>query len=215
MLPSMSCELRVCEIFNSIEGEGRRAGKLAAFVRLAGCNLRCSYCDTAYAFEGGRFMTPEAIFSAVSEMDSVTITGGEPLTQDIHELLFLLRDHHVNIETNGSIRIDGYRAYRGVFFTVDYKLPSSGVQAAMLEDNFRILRPFDVLKFVVADRRDLDEARRVFFEVRPRCLVYVSPVFGRIEPADIVAYLKAYDLQEWRLQLQLHKIIWSPEKRGV
>lgn len=108
--------MNVNEIFFSIEGEGKRTGELAAFVRLTGCNLLCSYCDTKFAFYSGHEMTADEIADAVKDYRNVTLTGGEPLLQDCHELLSLLRNHEVNIETNGSIPIDGYLKYRNVFF---------------------------------------------------------------------------------------------------
>lgn len=207
--------MNVNEIFFSIEGEGKRTGELAAFVRLTGCNLRCSYCDTKYAFYSGHEMTADKIGDAVKNYRNVTLTGGEPLLQDCHELLSLLRSHEVNIETNGSIPIDGYLNYRNVFFTMDFKCHSSAATAAMIQDNLKILRAEDVLKFVIGNESDLEQAQEICTEFRPKSLVYVSPVFGAIEPAFIVDFMKQRHIENWRLQVQLHKIIWSPDKRGV
>ena len=211
----MQNEWPVNEIFFSIDGEGKRAGSLAAFIRLAGCNLRCSYCDTAYAFDEGKSMRIEAIAEAVKGWKNVTVTGGEPLCQDIHVLLQRLREHEVNIETNGSVDVTPYHAYPWVFFTLDYKCPSSGMESSMLEKNFQTLRPQDVLKFVVGDMEDLRTAQRVCEKYEPNCLVYLSPVFGKIEAKEIVEYMKAARYKNWRLQLQLHKYIWPPDARGV
>ncbi len=211
----MQSELKVNEIFFSIDGEGKRAGCLAAFIRLSGCNLRCSYCDTAYAFDEGRFMPVEEIAKAVEGWKNVTITGGEPLCQDIHGLLEALGDHSVNIETNGSMDVTPYHGYPHVFMTLDYKCPSSGVESSMLDRNFRTLRPRDVLKFVVGGVEDLRAARRVCEKYEPDCPVYISPVFGKIEAKDVVGYMKTERCGDWRLQLQLHKYIWNPNERGV
>ena len=211
----MQNEWPVNEIFFSIDGEGKRAGSLAAFIRLAGCNLRCSYCDTAYAFDEGKTMRIEEIAETVKGWKNVTVTGGEPLCQDVHGLLQRLREHEVNIETNGSVDVTPYHAYPWVFFTLDYKCPSSGMESSMREKNFQTLRPQDVLKFVVGDMEDLRTAQRVCEKYEPNCLVYLSPVFGKIEAKEIVEYMKSARYKNWRLQLQLHKYIWPPDARGV
>jgi len=160
-------------------------------------------------------MRIEAIAEAVKGWKNVTVTGGEPLCQDIHVLLQRLREHEVNIETNGSVDVTPYHAYPWVFFTLDYKCPSSGMESSMLEKNFQTLRPQDVLKFVVGDMEDLRTAQRVCEKYEPNCLVYLSPVFGKIEAKEIVEYMKAARYKNWRLQLQLHKFIWPPDARGV
>lgn len=212
----MKPELMVNEIFTSIEGEGKRAGEMAVFLRLTGCNLRCSYCDTAYAFEEGRKMTVREILGQVDKAyRNVTLTGGEPLCQDVHELLAGLSAHEVNIETNGSVDLEPYSGYGQVFFTVDYKSPSSGMEKRMLAKNFGNLRERDVLKFVVGSREDLEAALMACRRFEPCCHIFVSPVFGKIGPAEIVEFMKENLLTDWRLQLQLHKYIWDPGKRGV
>ena len=218
MLPSMSDNiLYVNEIFDSIEGEGKRAGELATFIRLTGCNLRCSYCDTAYAFKEGTPMTVQEILDKV-HYPNVTLTGGEPLMQDIRALLEALRSHNVNIETNGSLNIQNYFDLDNVFFTVDFKCGTSGMTKEMLPHNFKHLRKRDVLKFVVGSEEDLQQAKALYLfhydNLRNR-QVYVSPVFEKIEPAEIVEFMKKEHLRKWRVQLQLHKFIWDPMKRGV
>lgn len=208
-------KLRVNEIFYSIDGEGKRAGELASFIRLTGCNLRCSYCDTQYSFAEGEEMTPEEIVDALPACKNVTLTGGEPLMQDVHELLTLLRGKSVNIETNGSVDIRPYMGFPQAFFTLDYKCGSSGMKNKMMMDNFSLLRPQDVLKFVVGNMNDLDEAKNLCEDIKPICPVYISPVFGMINPSKIVQYMKDNFLFKWRVQLQIHKFIWRPEERGV
>lgn len=208
---------KVNEIFDSIEGEGKRAGELATFIRLTGCNLRCSYCDTGYAFSEGTQMTVPDILGHV-HYSNVTLTGGEPLCQNVSDLIDRLKSHVVNIETNGSIPLQAFADYSNVFFTIDYKCGSSGMSDKMYLRNFSKLRKRDVLKFVVGSREDLEEAVDIYQKHHVResgCLVYVSPVFGQIEPSCIVAFMKEKGLQKWRLQLQLHKFIWNPYERGV
>ena len=219
MLLSMSEteSLRVSEIFDSIEGEGKRAGELATFIRLVGCNLRCSYCDSTYSFMGGEVLTLEDILSQV-HYSNVTITGGEPLLQNLHPLLKKLQSNMVNIETNGSIDIRPYLSMSHVFFTIDYKCGSSGMNDKMFHQNFRELRKRDVLKFVVGSRADLEQAYKFYTKHAKAlrdCKIYVSPVFGEIEPVEIVDFMKKHNLRSWRMQLQLHKFIWNPDKRGV
>lgn len=210
----MSDKLFVNEIFNSIDGEGKRAGELASFIRLTGCNLRCSYCDTAYAFNTGVEMLVKDIVEQ-AEYRNITLTGGEPLCQDIHSLLKALSDRDVNIETNGSINIRPYLDYSNVFFTLDCKSISSGESGKMLMTNFANLRQRDVLKFVVGSDEDLKDFLAMYRLINPTCQVYLSPVFGRIEPARIVEFMQAHRLETCKVQLQLHKFIWEPTKRGV
>lgn len=215
----------VSEIFDSIEGEGKRTGYMAAFVRFAGCNLRCTYCDTAYALDEGdaeRWMTEEEILSAVAAFPwkRVTLTGGEPLLQDILPLCEALSDkgYAVNIETNGAVPLFDNRP-AGVFYTLDYKCPDSGMEETMRPDNYPLLTEKDAVKFVVGSRRDLEAMRKVMETVisalteKPE--IFVSPVWGKIDPKDIVEYIRQHGLQEARIQLQLHKIIWDPSMRGV
>lgn len=210
----MNYSLCVNEIFDSIDGEGKKAGQLATFIRLCGCNLRCSYCDTAYAFNEGQHMDIADIIAQVS-YPNVTLTGGEPLCQDIHALLAGLKGDSVNIETNGSMDIEPYFKYDHVWFTVDYKSLSSDMANRMLPENFEKLRPQDVLKFVVGDEADLRQALGVYRLYRPKCAVYVGAVFGKIEPRRIVEFMKENRLTDWHMQLQLHKFIWNPDDRGV
>lgn len=217
MIPEFKNMLVFNEIFDSIEGEGIRAGELATFIRLYGCNLRCSYCDTAYAFyEGTRLSLPEVLRKV--HYTNVTLTGGEPLCQPVRPLLEALQGHEVNIETNGSIDIRPYMEYDNVFFTVDYKCGSSGMNGHMELSNFMSLRSCDVLKFVVGNRADLEEAY-LLYQIYQRYLtdvaIYVSPVFGKMAPQDIVTFMKEHKLENWRVQLQLHKFIWPPTQRGV
>ncbi len=213
----MSEKYLVNEIFASIDGEGTRAGELANFIRLTGCNLRCSYCDTEYAFVGGKAMTCDEIIGQLNPaVKNVTLTGGEPLLQNCRELIAaLLSDGYmVNIETNGSINVDPYLV-AGVMVTVDYKCNTSGMSSSMLEENFTKLRDKDVIKFVVGSIKDLVQAEMLCDKINTRAKIYISPVFGQIEAKTIVEYMLERRRIDWRVQLQLHKYIWEPNKRGV
>ena len=218
--------LSVVEKFVSINGEGAHAGELAAFIRVKGCNLGCSYCDTKWANQSAAISaccTPDELAGWVERrgVKNVTLTGGEPLLQeDISELvdLLLAQGRRVEIETNGSIPLDRFakRELRPVF-TMDYKLPSSGMESAMRPDNFKLLNRHDTVKFVAGSSEDLERAEEIIGDYRldSRCHVYLSPVFGKIKPADMVSYMIENGMNAVRLQLQLHKFIWSPERRGV
>lgn len=217
--------MKVVEIFNSIDGEGKRAGLPTTFIRLYGCNLNCSYCDTRYGCEGNNYtdMTIYQIINLVNEIGckSVTITGGEPLIHvGIKDLIgeLLKLGFWVNIETNGSMPLlyFGYKHINGkIFYTVDYKCPSSGMESKMMCD-FEHLTEDDVLKFVVGSEEDLLAAKNFLLNVYhgdPQ--VYFSPVFGKITPEEIVDFILKNMMWDVKVQVQLHKIIWDPNKRGV
>ncbi len=216
----------VAEKFTSINGEGTHAGELAVFIRFRGCNLNCSYCDTKWANNDGcpaEIMTVEQLTEYVLDtgITNVTLTGGEPLMQEeIYPLIASLMSHgkRVEIETNGSIELKKLagQAYRPVF-TMDYKLPSSGMESAMNMENFSCLLREDTVKFVVGSVQDMERAAEIIgqYELSGRCSLYFSPVFGSIAPEKIVEFMKKRRLNQVRLQLQLHKYIWDPAARGV
>lgn len=217
----------VAEIFVSINGEGTRAGQLAVFVRFQGCNLCCSYCDTQWANQPDtpcRTMTAAEIKAEIYKtgVRNVTLTGGEPLKQEhILELLELLaqdNQFHVEIETNGSVPLAPFLNMENrPSMTMDYKLPSSGMEAFMCLDNLALLQRQDMVKFVSGSTTDLERARVVIdeYDLTQRCAVYLSPVFGQLEPETMVEFLKQHRMNGVTLQLQLHKIIWDPNARGV
>lgn len=287
------CALPVVERFVSINGEGPRAGRLAAFIRFAGCNLACSWCDTSWANVGNcahEDCTPDELVEWVAGSGAacVTLTGGEPALQP--GLPDLVRELHcsdvwgaglgaqrvVEIETNGAVDLASLHALREelaagrlpgavagdargageptrlsgqflasapgvqpgdprqlgagsaacvgdggcgcqVHFTVDCKMPSSGMTAEMLPGNYDLLRWGDAVKFVVASREDLECARDVIekYDLCDRCEVFLSPVFSCIEPSQIVDFMQEQRLSRVRLQLQLHKIIWPGQEKGV
>ena len=237
--------MKVVEKFVSINGEGTRAGELSVFLRFKGCNLRCSYCDTVWAYQPDcsyREESPEELLQYVIEsgVHNVTITGGEPLLQpEAGRLISLLVNHklpecnklrgtsmgkifgrnrlHVEIETNGAVDLKPFCHADRPVFTMDYKLPSSGCEEAMCLSNFALLMPEDTVKFVVGSLEDLDRAREIIeeYDLTNHCHVYFSPVFGAIEPVKIVEEMIKYQLNGVRMQIQMHKVIWDPEKRGV
>ncbi len=220
-------EFKVAEKFVSINGEGRRAGQPAVFVRFTGCNLNCSYCDTKWANEPTApytRMSAEGICGYVGKTGivNVTLTGGEPLLQpDICTLIEKLcgDGHIVEIETNGAADIlPAIKAgNENLTLTMDYKLPSSGMERFMLHDNYRHIRKCDTIKFVSGSEEDLHRTAEIIkkYSLTERCAVYISPVFGKIEPSRIVEFMLENKMNGVNLQLQLHKFIWEPNKRGV
>jgi len=210
--------VRVTEIFFSIQGEGTRAGRPCVFVRTTGCNLRCSYCDTAYAFTGGREMSREEILREVERHPCrfVLLTGGEPLLQeDLGELAreLLARGWEVAVETHGQLPLDGLP--REVVRIADVKTPGSGEPATDL-GWLRRLEPHDEVKFVVTSEEDfrwsLEVVRRHGLE--ESVAVLFSPVDGRVAAKDLARWMLESGVRA-RLNLQLHKIVWGPRARGV
>lgn len=212
--------MKISEIFLSIDGEGPRAGYLATFIRTFGCPLRCSYCDSLYALEGNDFvgMSIDLIMQEVEELGCkrVTLTGGEPIIQsDALALVSELaaNDYEVQIETSGAVDYIPYLSMGNVFVTADWKCPSSGMADRMLRDQVKYLRDIDVLKFVVGSKEDLLEMKEMYDKTAAQ--IFVSPVFGKIEPKDIVEFVKENRLYDARVQLQLHKYIYPVDMRGV
>lgn len=217
---------KVAEKFVSINGEGPRAGELAVFLRFCGCNLNCGYCDTRWANTSDvkhELASAEELVAYVKStgVKNVTLTGGEPLLQaDIARLIKLLgaSGAEVEIETNGSVPLQNIVSLSPrPAVTADYKLPSSGMEKHMLPENFSYLTLRDAVKFVVGDKRDLLRAEEIInqYGLTDKCRVYFSPVFRKIEPVEITEFMKERKLNGVRLQLQLHKIIWNPDMRGV
>lgn len=211
--------LVVNEIFHSIQGESRHAGRPCVFVRLTGCNLRCAWCDTAYAFEEG---TSRTVAEVADEVDAfgtryVLLTGGEPLLQPgVHDLAAVLleRGCEVAIETGGSL--DLAPLDRRVMVVLDLKCPGSGMSARNRWENLSFLKATDEIKFVIRDRADYDWAREVIARERldERCGLLLSPVHGVLSPRALSEWMLA-DRVPARLQLQLHKYIWPADMRGV
>lgn len=220
-------DYRIAEIFQSINGEGTHAGQLAVFVRFTGCNLNCSYCDTQWANMPNvpyTIMTEHQIYDYIKDsgITNVTITGGEPLIQPDIELLVETLSYdtslHIEIETNGSADISRISKISiPPSLTMDYKLPSSGMEKFMNTDNFNYLYKDDTVKFVAGSQHDLETAYKIIkkYSLTEKCHVYISPVFNAINPADIVEFMKEHKLNNVNFQLQLHKYIWSPDAKGV
>ncbi|MBK8910911.1 MAG: radical SAM protein [Chlorobi bacterium] len=215
--------LKVSEVFFSIQGEGTRAGLPCVFVRLHGCGLRCSYCDTPYALDhrtGGTWMSFEEIRAEVQRHPAqfVEFTGGEPLEQsEVHPLMaqFLDEGYTVAVETGGHMDI-GLCDPR-VIRIMDLKTPDSGMAKRNRLENIPLLTKQDEVKFVCASRRDYEWARELIVQHRlPERVgaVLISPVFSSIEPVRLVEWILADGLNV-RFQLQMHKFIWEPDRRGV
>lgn len=233
--------LSVAERFVSINGEGTHAGRLSAFIRLAGCNLSCAYCDTAWARSedaASEVLSAADLASWVQEtgVACVTITGGEPLAQPglpaLAEALLSLpplglgEGRFIEVETNGACDLGPLAALRSAVlgphelaFTVDCKLSCAGAEAAarMLPSNYALLEAGDAVKFVCGSEADLAEALIVIERhgLAGRCKVLLSPVSGRLDPAVIVDFMKRQGMAYATLQLQLHKVIWGAEAQGV
>ena len=226
--------MKIIEIFDSIDGEGIRTGQPATFIRLAGCNLRCSYCDTVYSLFGEETpceyteMTTQEVISKVNTTyKRITLTGGEPLVhKESSELVTALLEMgcEVNIETNGAVDIVEFlsRVPKSdkLFFTIDYKLPSSGMTDKMIWNNFLNLRPCDVIKFVVGSDEDIELTIEIVKQLKqvykkmPH--IFIGAVYGMYEAQKLVEIiLKEEALSDARYQIQLHKVIWDPEERGV
>lgn len=212
--------MKVVEIFNSIEGEGKRAGIPCTFIRLYGCNAKCEYCDSTYAWalDNYEILTIDEILYFVNEIGcpNVTVTGGEPLIHNGIEYLLnalVSNGYDVNVETNGT-RVPSFW-HRNLFYTMDYKTNVSGMTHLMNLKAFSELSGDDVIKFVVGSQDDLVQALEFLESHTVQAQIFVSPVFGKIEPVEIVNFIKEHKLWHWKTQLQLHKYIWNPEERGV
>lgn len=225
----------VVERFTSINGEGTHAGRLAAFVRFRGCTLACSYCDTVWA---NRADAPAEMlsvadivsFAEASPASCVTLTGGEPLLQDgidvLLEALLANPQRYIEVETNGAVplahfaelrqRVVGDKPER-LSFTMDCKLPSSGMDGFMVAENYSVLDARDTVKFVIGDEGDFPVVRDTIARrgLQERCNVYLSPVFGQMDAARIVEFMRAEGLDRATVQLQLHKYIWPGVETGV
>lgn len=209
--------MEINEIFYSIQGEGKWAGLPNIFIRTCGCNLRCSFCDTTYAYEDGKELSTDEILNQISKYSCkyVCITGGEPLLQDdIIDLVDLLtkNNYKICIETNGSINIKKISNKKSLMISLDIKCPSSKMQENNKFENISLLRKNDQLKFVIKDKKDYEYAKNIVNEYKPTCNVFFQPVWGN-NPIIIAKWI-IDDKLNVKLGLQLHKIIWG-EKRGV
>ncbi len=206
--------MNINEIFYSLQGEGKFLGLPTIFIRTSGCNLRCSYCDTTYAYKQGEELSINAICEKIKnyECNTVCLTGGEPLIQNETEMLIehlINHGYHCSIETNGSKNIESLLNKQSLCISLDIKCPSSTMQHHMKVDTISLLRKQDQLKFIIGTKKDFTYAKNMIQQYHPTCPVYFQAVWGS----------STTQLAEWILQanltvhlgLQLHKIIWGKE----
>lgn len=211
--------LKVNEIFYSIQGEGSKAGLPCIFIRLTYCNLRCSYCDTEYAFYEGSDMSIEEIIQEISNYDCnlVEVTGGEPLVQmESLDLMEQLCDkgYNVMLETGGSLPI--MNIDKRVKIIIDFKCPTSKMMKKNDYNNINFLKPIDEVKFVIGNREDYEWTKNLIkkYDLTSKCEILFSTVFGSLENRELVEWILKDNLKV-RFQTQLHKYIWEPDRKGV
>ncbi|RLF29669.1 MAG: hypothetical protein DRN05_01120 [Thermoplasmata archaeon] len=214
--------MMINEIFYSIQGEGKWTGLPNIFIRTTGCNLRCSFCDTQYAYKNGREMSIEEIARRIKKYPCkyVCLTGGEPLLQkDTIDLIKKLIEENYSIclETNGSLNIEkilvNIKNRKHLIISLDIKCPSSNMHQKMYLNNISLLNKNDQLKFVILDKKDYEYAKNIIRKHKPQCTVFFQPVWG-IDPIILSRWILSDGLNI-RLSLQIHKIIWGDKKRGV
>ena len=211
--------LKINEIFHSIQGESTYAGRRCVFVRLTYCNLRCTYCDTEYAFNEGTDISIETIIDEIKQYDCklVEVTGGEPLMQDESlELMKSLCDlnFEVMLETGGSLPIEDVD--ERVKIIMDLKTPSSGMMKKNLYENIKFIKKNDEIKFVIGSREDYEWTKEIIkkYKLNDKCPILFSVVFGQLKPVTLSEWILE-DKLDVIYQLQMHKYIWEPDKRGV
>jgi len=209
--------MEINEIFYSLQGEGRLTGIPSVFLRTSGCNLRCSFCDTTYAYEKGTFMSIQEILDEIRKFPctNVCITGGEPLLQKQTSQLIdslLRKKYMVCLETNGSKSIKKFIGKKSLLISLDIKCPSSGVHELMNMSNIRYLQKKDQLKFIIKNKEDYNYAKKILTKYKPVCPVFFQPVW-KTNPKKLALWILNDGLSV-RLSLQVHKIIWG-SKKGV
>lgn len=215
--------MKITEIFESLQGEGVQIGQPTLFIRLTGCNLRCKWCDTQYAYEQGTEMSISEIIDQIKKFTctQICITGGEPLTQNetgdlIDELLIL--DYPISLETNGSINIDSVLDnHDKILISMDIKCPSSQVESKMDLSNIKYLKPTDQLKFVIQDLNDYEFAKNILNEYEPKCNIIFTPVDGvdlKWLVEKVIEDNNVYSGSELKVRVlpQLHKLVWGNVK---
>jgi len=211
--------LKVNEIYLSIQGESTQAGLPCVFVRLTYCNLRCTYCDTEYAFYEGKDYTIDQVIKEIGKYDCqlVEVTGGEPLVQEeCKDLMNRLcnEGYVVMLETGGSLPVKDVD--QRVMIIMDFKCPSSGMMKKNLYENINYIKPTDEIKFVVGNREDYEWSKEIIekYNLSSKCNILFSVVFGELEPVTLVGWILE-DKLNVRFQLQMHKFIWAPDTKGV
>ena len=220
-------KILVSEIFQSIDGEGYHAGYPTVFFRTIGCNLRCSWCDSIYTFNPDSESKWYSVSDAMEKVKSygikhITITGGEPLLEENKEWMtsfikdLLLSDFEIDIETNGAVDLlywkEEFQA-NNVIFIMDWKAPASKMNRFMIEKNLSYLGQGDIVKIVVTDS-DFEEVEKVL-KIGTDADIYISPVFGQVTMSKIPEFVLEHKNENIRCQIQMHKIFWNPDKRGV
>jgi len=211
-------QLKIFEIFYSLQGESSRVGLPTIFIRLSGCPMRCHYCDTAYAFHGGSMMTVDEIIKTIKKYDTryVTVTGGEPLAQkEVLSLLKVLADqnYEVSLETGGGLSIK--EVDPRIKIILDIKTPESGEEKKNHWDNLNLIHSKDEIKLVLCSREDYDWAKKILhqYKLTEKCDVLFSPVYQKLNATDLGNWILEDQLPV-RMQIQLHKLLWG-EKPGV
>ena len=211
-------QLKIFEIFYSLQGESSRVGLPTIFIRLSGCPMRCHYCDTAYAFQGGVMMDIDDIMETIKKYNTryVTVTGGEPLAQkEVLSLLKVLADQNydVSLETGGGISIKEVDSR--IKIILDIKTPESGEEKKNHWENLNLIHAKDEIKFVLCSREDYDWAKKILdqYKLTEKCHVLFSPVYQKLNTTDLGNWI-LQDQLPVRLQIQLHKLLWG-EKPGV
>lgn len=211
--------IKINEIYFSIQGESTHTGRPCVFIRLTYCNLRCTYCDSEHAFYEGEDMTIKEIISKIKTWNCnlIEVTGGEPLLQK--ECLDLLNEliahkYEVLLETGGSLPIN--KVPKKVKRIVDFKCPSSGMEKKNLWSIINDLQPHDEVKFVIGNKQDFNWSKNIIeqYKLNEKCELLMSPTFGQIDPESLVNWILETNLPV-RMQLQIHKIIWHHDKKGV
>ncbi|MCL2607046.1 MAG: radical SAM protein [Methanomassiliicoccaceae archaeon] len=207
--------MKICEMFRSVQGEGITMGSVTFFIRTAGCNLSCSWCDTKYSHKGGEELSVREITERTKDDRNICITGGEPLLQDdVYDLMdaLLKEGKKIVLETNGSVDISGVPASKDLIISMDIKCPSSGMDGKMLKSNIRYMKSTDQLKFVIADRSDMEYAGSFISSHETECNIILSPVGG----TDIRSLAEEAVERKMNVRVlpQLHKMIWG-NKRAV
>ncbi len=207
--------MKINEIFYSIQGEGKWSGYPNIFIRTTGCNLRCTYCDTKYAYENGKKMNINNILKEIQKYPckKICITGGEPLLQqetyDLFDTL-IKKDYLICLETNGSLSIEKIAGVKSLMISLDIKCPSSGMHENMNFENLSYLTANDQLKFLINNRKDYDYAKSITKKHDPKTIIYFQPVWSS-NPKKLASWI-IQDGLNVRLGLQLHKIIWGNSK---
>jgi 7-carboxy-7-deazaguanine synthase len=207
--------MKINEIFYSLQGEGNWIGLPNIFIRATGCNLRCSYCDTTYAYTNGKNMCKDDILKKILKYpcNYICLTGGEPLLQEetFSLIKFLLqKGYKICLETNGSIDIKQVTGKKSLLISLDIKCPSSGMENKMLFNNISYLDIGDQLKFIIKNRKDYEYSKSIIEKYKPRCIIYFQPVWGGNQK-ELSSWILNDRLQV-RLGIQLHKIIWGNKR---